>query len=149
MEHIKCDSCNIEFNPSILQMDEIKKAANSGIERFIVYCPKCHSLVFVHPLVLLGMKVEKPKEIEDSRIFCCPITSCIGFVEKDYDANIYGCSECGTEWKNLKKINEDIDKIVQKYEYRKEVYKRKGKTWESIDLEEIPKDYYNKVQKEK
>lgn len=125
MEKIKCDSCCKEFDLSVTQLKEIQEAANSGIERFIIYCPECHSLVFVYPLVLFNLKTEKPAEFEETRLFCCPTTACIGFVEKDNEAKVYGCSECGKEWKNLKDIYIDIEKIITKYEYRKLVYKKK------------------------
>lgn len=85
---------------------------------------------------------------KDSRLFCCPTSGCTGFVEKDEEANVYGCSECGDEWKMVDKVYELIEKIIKKYPYRKKVYLKKGKIWKSIALGKIPKDYYDKVQEE-
>ncbi|WP_316807397.1 hypothetical protein [Pedobacter agri] len=149
MKKIKCETCLTEFEPTEKQVVEIEKSANAGIERFIIDCPKCHSIVFVFPLMLLGKSTVAPKEIEDDRLFCCPVSACIGFVEENKDAKVFGCSECGTEWRTLDKVHQSIEQIIEKYPHRKKVYQKNGEQWKSISLDEIPKGYYSKVNNEK
>jgi uncharacterized Zn finger protein len=149
IEKIKCDSCNTEFVPTKQQIKEIKKAADDGTERFIVKCQNCYSIVFVHPLILLGLSIERPDEIEENRIFHCPVSACIGFVEEDADAKVFGCSECGTEWNAIIKVYADIESIIKKYPYRKKVYLKLSDKWESIPFDETPSNYFDKVQREK
>ena len=40
------------------------------------------------------------------------------------------------------------DKIISKYPYREEVYKKSGNAFKSVPFDKIPKGYYSKVQKE-
>lgn len=148
MDIIKCDKCNLDFTPSNEQQIQIQEAAYNKIERLILKCPNCGRIVFVFPLLLLGIKKDIPIEIEDKRLFCCPTLSCIGFVEEDKEAKVFGCSECGSEWDKIEKVYVDIEKIIKQYPYRKEVYLKKNGIWKSIDLEKIPKKYYDKVQME-
>ena len=145
---INCESCGVTFIPTEIEQKKIKEAAEKGKTKLIMNCPSCGSMVMAQPIHLMGLSNEKPKS-KDARLFCCPVSACIGFVEEDKDAKVFGCSECGTEWKKIEKVYSEIDKIIKKYPYRKEVYIKGGDVWKSILFDKIPKDYYNKVQKEK
>ena len=145
-----CSACGQEYKLTDKQKNEVIAAAKRHTPNFILNCPLCHSLDFVHPAEMLGIE-EPHQEIEqtDSRLFCCPVEGCIGFVEEDEDVKgLYGCSECGTEWKSINAIYRDIEKIISKYPYREEVYKKSGNAFKSVPFDKIPKGYYSKVQKE-
>lgn len=144
-----CSVCGKEYQLTEKQKKEIMEEAKYKTENFILTCPLCHSLDFVNPLEMLGLSTKKKSEIVDNRLFCCPVEGCIGFVEEDEDIKgLYGCSECGTEWKSINAIYRDIEKIISKYPYREEVYKKSGNAFKSIPFDKIPKGYYSKVQKE-
>ena len=145
---IQCESCGKNFVPKEEDQTKIKTSAEKGKTKIILNCPFCGSMVMAQPLVLMGISAEIPKA-KDERLFCCPISGCIGFVEEDQLAKVFGCSECGTEWKKIEKIYTDIEKIVKKYPYRKKVYIKSGDVWISVPFSQIPSDYYKKVQKEK
>lgn len=144
-----CSVCGKEYQLTEKQKKEIMEEAKYKTENFILTCPLCHSLDFVNPLEMLGLSTKKKSEIVDNRLFCCPVEGCIGFVEEDEDIKgLYGCSECGTEWKSMDAIFKDIERIIKKYPYRKDVYIKEGNTFKSISFSNIPKGYYKKVQNE-
>lgn len=145
--NIHCDTCGIDFIPSEQQTEKIKLSAEAGKTKLVITCPNCKSMVMAQPLFLIGLSDELPKKL-DERLFCCPISACIGFVEEDKDEHVFGCSECGTEWGGLKSVYSDIERILKKYPYRKEVYINRNRIWESIPIDNIPKAYYDMVQKE-
>lgn len=144
-----CSVCGKEYQLTEKQKKEIMAEAKNKTENFILTCPLCHSLDFVNPLEMLGLSTKRKSEIVDNRLFCCPIEGCIGFVEEDEDIKgLYGCSECGTEWKSMDAIFKDIERIIKKYPYRKDVYIKEGNAFKSISFSNIPKGYYKKVQNE-
>ena len=147
MFEAKCGYCNLVFSMSEEQQKNVEEEAKAGTETFIIRCPKCHSMVFVHPLVLCGTSDAVPKEVEDRRILCCPVSACIGYVEDDEDKQ-FSCSECGTVWKNMKEVYRDIELIVKRFAYRKEAYIKKGAKWQSAPFNKIPDHYYANVQNE-
>jgi DNA-directed RNA polymerase subunit RPC12/RpoP len=111
---IKCDNCNSTFELTEEQKKEVAIAANSGSPYLIVRCPMCHSMVILHPLVLMGITKDVPK-IEDHRFCYCPTPQCVGFVEYGNENNIYECVECGSSWKSKKELNNDISDIVKNF----------------------------------
>lgn len=143
-----CSVCGQEYELTDKQKNEVIDAAKYHIYNFILNCPQCHNIDFVHPAEMLG--IEEPRqEIEqkDNRLFCCPIEGCIGVVEEADDVKgLYGCSECGTEWKSMNAIYKDIEKIILKYPYRKKVYKKSGNTFKSVPFDKVPGGYFSKVQ---
>lgn len=143
-----CSACGREYKLTDEQKNNVIYAAKRHMPILILECSLCHRLDFVHPAEMLGIE-EPHQEIEqiDNRLFCCPIEGCIGFVEEAEDVKgLFGCSECGTEWKNMKAIYKDIEKIISKYPYRKEVYKKSGNAFKSISFDKIPDGYFSKVQ---
>jgi len=146
---IKCESCNETFTATSLQQERIKISAEKGKSKLVLNCPSCRSMVMAKPLVLMGKVTDTVENALDSRIFCCPTTSCIGFIEKEDGEDIFGCAECGTEWASLDNIYSEISKVIALYPYRQKVYIKDNEKYTAISFENIPKSYYKKVQTEK
>jgi len=154
MENMKtinpnCSWCNHNFHLSEKQENDLKERLAENGKSIRIRCPECKDTTIYNILInneTIELKYEK--EVDD-RLFCCPVSACIGFVEEDKDGKVFGCSECGTEWKNLDKVHQSIEKIIEKYPHRKKVYQKNGEQWKSISLDEIPKGYYSKVNNEK
>ena len=145
-----CSVCGQEYKLTDKQKNEVIDAAKHHIYNFILNCPLCHKLDFVHPTVMLGIEEPRQEIVQmDNRLFFFFVEGCIGLVEEDEDVKgLYGCSECGTEWKSINAIYRDIEKIISKYPYREEVYKKSGNAFKSVPFDKIPKGYYSKVQEE-
>ena len=142
---VKCENCKKSYNLTEDQEKNVKEFAQRKTPFMVSRCPLCHSMVMLEPLSLVGITNELP-QIEDNRLFYCPSSCCVGFIEYDKDSDIYNCAECGSIWKNKKEIFESISSIVKRYSHRNEVYKKTKNGWKSIKIGTESNDYYKKVQ---
>ncbi|MHC6204117.1 hypothetical protein ACYULU_13110 [Breznakiellaceae bacterium SP9] len=143
--NVKCEDCNKVFTLTEEEERNLKEFAEKGKHFMVSRCPLCHNMLMLHPLALTGITNEIPV-IEDNRLFYCPMPCCVGYIEYDKEANIFNCAECGSTWKNKEEIFKSISEIIKKYSHRKNVYKKLKNGWKSIEIGNVPDDYFSKVQ---
>jgi hypothetical protein len=142
---IKCKDCQKLVTLTEEQENNVKEFAEKGMPFMVFRCPLCHNQQILHPLELMGITTKLPA-IEDNRLFYCPSSCCIGYIEYDKENKIYTCVECGSRWKNKNEIFNSISETIKKYKHRKLVYKKIKNGWKSIPIGTAPDEYYTKLQ---
>ena len=76
----------------------------------------------------------------------CPTSHCTGWVcYIEDEPPFFGCGECGDEWYSKADLDADIARIIEKYPYRRAVYRWKN-GWQSMPFEQEPADYRDLVE---
>lgn len=115
------------------------KVTERGAEKLRAALPKTE-IVTVSPL----------QAGEEEPPYRCPVEGCIGWVDEieDDEGNFWGCAECVTVWLKKSTLYAAISDIVKQHPHRQSVYRRSGKTWLPVDLDDEPEDYEERVEAE-
>jgi uncharacterized Zn finger protein len=142
--NIKCPHCNNNFIPDKKQAQFLIDAKVNAMSFIMLNCPNCKKSFPFNPTKLsdvLPGQTEKPLR--------CPILGCTGLVSHIKEDSFYGCGECGSIWRDKKNLFRDIANSIKSYSYRSKVYLKEMNRYLPVEPDKEPKDYDDKVRKEK
>lgn len=88
---------------------------------------------------------------QDEGTLRCPVEACTGWISRVEIPNepmFWGCGECGNVWHHRKPLNDAISQILEKHNYRGQVYTKSAWGWTAVPLESEPADYRELVENE-
>ena len=139
--HATCDLCKREFALSDVDLARVEKGKAEGLHAKIVKCTHCGTSTVVQ-------WAEKPSEpIPPLR---CPVSGCDGYVvHVTNDGPAYwGCGHCGSQWRDVANLQNEITAIVTRFPYRKKSYRKKAGQWIAAGQEKEVSDYDERVANE-
>lgn len=113
---IKCERCNSLFIPTQEEKNRIHEAIKNGTQLLVLICSNCKQHT--------SWKSDDfdASTIKDFRILRCPVGQCHGWVEQVEMNKLFECFTCGSVWKERRSIDDEVRGMIEKYDYRNEVY---------------------------
>ena len=141
--HTICTHCHTPFTLCADAQDFVTRMQSTDLQLVMIECPHCQQTTGYTD----NPKLTAPPD--DGFRQPCLEPNCDGIVCHVFNEteDFYGCGECGDELYSKADLDADIARIIEKYPYRRAVYRWKN-GWQSMPFEQEPADYRDLVETE-
>jgi hypothetical protein len=122
-------------------LERIERERDRGLTFIKLQCNHCSSWFSYDPQT--GQLDTSCDDAEP--LLRCPVVRCTGYVvdieDVEYDEKgdgVFGCGECGTEWRNEQELAASIEEAIRRFPHRAGCYRRERGHW--VPSEEGPDD---------
>jgi hypothetical protein len=146
-----CRHCGASIS---LPKKALKRAGQDGLgapKLVMIECPECLMATEYRAASESGTTgLEAPS----LGLVRCPVSGCTGWVVDISDSRLlpdgseFGCGYCGSTWESRNLLDSEISLAIDKFNHRRQVYRRSPVGWVGVPLAEEPEDYTRRVESE-
>lgn len=124
--NVICLNCKRQFNLDSTQIELVEKLKSRAASLVMLNCRLCKQTFPANPQNLEG-EMNTRQELT----WRSPISGCHGYVSfiEDDQKTFYGCGESGEVWFSEESFFKSIEASISKYEYRAQLYEKRGDKW--------------------